>query len=161
MNYEILKTNIIQTHQALQMNAMKAVNKHLTLRNWIIGFYIVEYEQNGEDRAKYGSHLLVNLANDLDKKKVKGLTAPELSRTRQFYSSYPSIFGTLTRELIKIQNFDNSTNIFGSPTQEFKSLNALFAVFQPTNILGSPTQEFDTERLSPEIIHQRNTISCL
>ncbi|WP_443661211.1 hypothetical protein [Eshraghiella crossota] len=30
----------------------------MTLRNWVIGYYIVEYEQDGSDRAQYGSHLL-------------------------------------------------------------------------------------------------------
>ena len=33
----------------------------MTLRNWAIGYYIVEYEQDGSDRAEYGSHLLKNL----------------------------------------------------------------------------------------------------
>jgi predicted nuclease of restriction endonuclease-like (RecB) superfamily len=34
------------------------VNTSLTLRNWIIGYYIVEYEQNGKDRAEYGEKLI-------------------------------------------------------------------------------------------------------
>ena len=41
--------------------AKSAVNKSFTLRNWAIGWYIVEYEQNGNDRAEYGSSLLKNL----------------------------------------------------------------------------------------------------
>ena len=36
--------------------AVKTINQATTLRNWIIGCYIVEYEQNGSDRAKYGGH---------------------------------------------------------------------------------------------------------
>ena len=32
----------------------RAVNISLTLRNWLIGCYIAEYELNGEDRAAYG-----------------------------------------------------------------------------------------------------------
>ena len=32
------------------------VNQLMTLRNWAIGYYIVEYEQEGSDRAEYGSH---------------------------------------------------------------------------------------------------------
>lgn len=38
--------------------AVKTINQATTLRNWIIGCYIVEYEQNGSDRAKYGDNLL-------------------------------------------------------------------------------------------------------
>ena len=38
--------------------AAVAVNQALVLRNWLIGAYIVEFEQNGTDRAKYGTRLL-------------------------------------------------------------------------------------------------------
>jgi hypothetical protein len=48
-----------------QAGAARAVNRHLTLRNWFIGAYIVEFEQNGEDRASYGQELLPRLAGDL------------------------------------------------------------------------------------------------
>ena len=58
MNFEQLATIITDTHQQLQQSAVKAVNQRLTVRNWLIGFYIVEFEQNGEDRATYGEQLL-------------------------------------------------------------------------------------------------------
>lgn len=54
MNFEQLATIITDTHQQLQQSAVKAVNQCQTMRNWLIGFYIVEFEQNGEDRAQYG-----------------------------------------------------------------------------------------------------------
>ena len=57
--------------------------------------YIVEFEQNGADRANYGSKLLRKLAKDIA---IKGLTAPELSRCRQFYQTYPQILGSITQE---------------------------------------------------------------
>lgn len=58
MNFEQLATIITDTHRQLQQSAVKAVNQYQTVRNWLIGFYIVEFEQNGEDRAKYGEGLL-------------------------------------------------------------------------------------------------------
>jgi len=60
----------------------------------LFGFYIVEYEQNGKDRAEYGTDLLKNVAKNI---KIKGLTPPELSRCRQFYNTYPQIIGTLSQ----------------------------------------------------------------
>jgi len=57
MKYEILVDTIQKTHQHFQQQAAKAVNLSLTLRNWLIGFYIVEFEQKGEDRATYGENL--------------------------------------------------------------------------------------------------------
>jgi hypothetical protein len=65
MNFDRLVSSIQDTHTTLQQSAVKAINKHLTIRNWLIGFYIVEFEQNGEDRAEYGKQLLPKLALSL------------------------------------------------------------------------------------------------
>ena len=53
--FEELVNSIYLTHCVLQGNAIKAINYNLTVRNWLIGCYIIEYEQNGDDRAKYGT----------------------------------------------------------------------------------------------------------
>ncbi len=76
MDFNLLANTILETHLSLQQSAAKAVNMHLTIRNWLIGFYIVEFEQNGEDRAEYGARLLSKIEKKI---KLKGLTAPELS----------------------------------------------------------------------------------
>jgi len=113
MEYKKLSLQIQETHNVLYQKAIKAVNSHITVRNWLIGFYIVEFEQNGADRAKYGDKLLQQLAKDIS---IKGLTAPELSRCRQFYHCYPQIIGSLTQE------FENllPSSIVGSATQLFE-----------------------------------------
>ena len=54
MNFESLVGHINQVQDVLQAQAAHAVNLSLTSRNWLVGYYIVEYEQHGEDRAKYG-----------------------------------------------------------------------------------------------------------
>lgn len=95
LNFEALVAEIQQTHQHFQQQAVKAVNMSLTIRNYLIGFYIVEFEQNGEDRAAYGSKLLDSLAAKLS---IKGLVSAEISRCRQFYFCYPQILGALTQE---------------------------------------------------------------
>lgn len=95
MNFELLVDTISKTHSHFQQQAAKAVNVSLTLRNWLIGFYIVEFEQEGEDRAAYGSGLLNRLALEI---KIKGLVSAELSRCRQFYFCYPQILGSVTQE---------------------------------------------------------------
>lgn len=111
MNFDKLVSEIQHTTSHFRQNAIKAVNINLTLRNWIVGFYIVEFEQNGEDRAIYGSQLLQKLAVTIDE---KGLTAPELSRCRQFYSIYPQILGTVTQEFKSIV----SSSILGMLSQK-------------------------------------------
>lgn len=79
--------------------ASRAVNMSLTLRNWLIGMHIYEYEQGGADRAKYGQHLLARLSQALEKKKIRGADIRALTHYRRFYLTYPNIWGSLTPEL--------------------------------------------------------------
>lgn len=92
--------SVIQaTHDFAQKFAVQQVNSALTIRNWMVGFYIVEYEQNGEDRAQYGAKLLPFLAKSLKSKNVKGLDERSLRDCRAFYQTYPQIWGTLSPKL--------------------------------------------------------------
>ena len=113
-NFNSLIAFIDQTHRHFQLQAVKSVNVSLTLRNYLIGFYIVEFEQNGEDRASYGQALLVRLATEL---KIKGLVSAELSRCRQLYFCYPQILVSLTQDL----KYSVPETILGSLTQELQS----------------------------------------
>lgn len=88
MNFETLIQNLQVTHDTLFTSAAKAVNTAMTIRNWLYGYYIVEYEQNGEDRAKYGARLLKELADNIP---VKGISETNLKTFRQFYLTYPAI----------------------------------------------------------------------
>lgn len=92
MRFDKLLTLIQDTNSAMQQGAVKAINRMLTLRNWLIGYYIVEYEQKGEDRAIYGERLLDRLAESLDN---EGLSGRNLKLFRQFYFVYPQIGQTL------------------------------------------------------------------
>lgn len=96
MNFEQLTQACEQAHSYLQGTAISAVNQSLTIRNWLYGHYIVEYEQNGEDRAKYGTELLKTLAGRLSRKHLKGFTDRNLRNCRQFYLAYPRLNQTLS-----------------------------------------------------------------
>src|SRR5208337_316110 len=91
MKYAQLVKAIDSASQQLLGHAAVAVNQALILRNWLIGAYIVEFEQQGEDRAKYGERLLERLAADLRARKVSGASPDMLERTRQFYVVYPQL----------------------------------------------------------------------
>ena len=99
-SFEQLVAVIEETHRAFLERATKAVNLSLTVRNWLIGYYIREYEQAGEDRAAYGDQLLDLLAGRLRKSGLKRAEARELRRFRQFYLAYPQIRETLTPEFL-------------------------------------------------------------
>ena len=95
MNFEQLATIITDTHQQLQQSAVKAVNQCQTVRNWLMGFYIVEFEQNGEDRAQYGEQLLKKLEQRVNQ---KGLNVTLFQRSRMFYGAYPQ-FSTMIEKM--------------------------------------------------------------
>ncbi|MEI6767191.1 MAG: PDDEXK nuclease domain-containing protein [Bacteroidota bacterium] len=92
MNFELLLQKLQFTHDTLHASAAKSVNISLTLRNWIYGYYIVEYEQNGDDRAKYGKKLLKELSKKIS---IKGISETNLKIFRQFYLTYPQISQTV------------------------------------------------------------------
>ena len=106
-NFERLIENVYQTHCLLQENAAKAVNFNLTVRNWLVGWYIVEYEQNGEDRAQYGKRLIDEMAKKLKEKGIKGLAPTPLRLCRTFYLTYPQIQPTVSVELQRIDYKQN------------------------------------------------------
>lgn len=89
MNFTNLVSVIEHTHSHFQQQASKAVNLSLTLRNWLIGFYITEFELHGEDRAVYGQKLFDELAVRL--KGIKGIDRRSLYRYKDFYQLYPYI----------------------------------------------------------------------
>jgi YhcG PDDEXK nuclease domain/DUF1016 N-terminal domain len=84
ISYKLLISSIAEVHARTQAGAAGAVNRYLTLRNWFIGAYIVEFEQNGEDRASYGQELLPRLARDLKKRSIPGCSPEMLGRMRVF-----------------------------------------------------------------------------
>jgi predicted nuclease of restriction endonuclease-like (RecB) superfamily len=116
---------------------VKAVNVSLTVRNWLVGYYIVEFEQKGEDRAKYGQKLIKVLAEKIS---VKGLGETNLKLSRQFYSTYPELGNIILEEIaIFLPN-----QIRQSKTDEFNIIDKEKLIFrqlatdesQKTNNLG-------------------------
>jgi predicted nuclease of restriction endonuclease-like (RecB) superfamily len=90
-NFAELVLSIERTHALFAAQASKAINVSLTLRNWLIGHHIAEYELQGADRADYGERLLERLAQRLGEAGLRRIDARELRRFRQFYAAYPQI----------------------------------------------------------------------
>jgi predicted nuclease of restriction endonuclease-like (RecB) superfamily len=91
-SFDELSASVLQTHQMAQAGAIRAVNQMATLRNWLIGCYIVEYEQKGCDRAKYGDRLLKRLEESVN---TKGLNVTLFRNSRSFYKLYPQMSSLL------------------------------------------------------------------
>lgn len=96
MKYRQLIRAIESASQQLAGRVASVANQALVLRNWLVGAYLVEFEQRGEDRAKYGEQLLERIATDLETRDLKGLSLSNLKSFRQFYRTYPQISQAVT-----------------------------------------------------------------
>jgi predicted nuclease of restriction endonuclease-like (RecB) superfamily len=99
MLYNQLIETIENTHVSLRKRAVSSINQQLVIRNWLIGFYIVEFEQHGQDRAEYGQNLLENISKSLQNKGLKGFARRSLNDYRLFYSAYPQIWQPVAAKL--------------------------------------------------------------
>ena len=70
-------------------NAVRSVDFCRVQMYWNIGRRIFEEEQDGKDRADYGSYLIKNLASKIEPEYGKGFSVRQLERSRQFYRLYP------------------------------------------------------------------------
>jgi predicted nuclease of restriction endonuclease-like (RecB) superfamily len=98
-DFNSLVSSIVHIHQQTQEFAAKAVNVALTLRNWLIGCRIVEFEQEGNDRAAYGENLMAKLSQRLATHGLPQVTPRDLRRFRQLYQTYPQIWQSVTAKL--------------------------------------------------------------
>ena len=113
MNFEALVKHISTIQNTLQAQAAHAVNLALTSRNWLMGCYIVEFEQNGEDRAAYGEQLLKKLEQRL---KTKGLNERRFREFRRLYLVYPQLKEPVTQYIAsQIQIRQSLTAEFTEP----------------------------------------------
>ncbi len=95
MTFDRLVLSIRGIDEELAAQAGRAVNISLTLRNWLIGRHIEEYERCGVDRAQYGERLMDRLADELTRQGVSRCDRRELYRYRTFYLAYPKIVESL------------------------------------------------------------------
>lgn len=90
---------ISETQQYFKQQAQRQVNTALTLRNWLFGFYIAEYELNGSDKAEYGAKLVKEIASRLEKAGFKQIRERHLYLCKDFYIAYPNILRTVSAKL--------------------------------------------------------------
>ncbi len=95
LDFQSLVAAIRQVDEHLAAQAGKAVNVCLTLRNWLIGAYVGEFELRGADRAAYGGHLLGELSRALRSQNVSNAGRRQLYNYLAFYRAYPQIVRTV------------------------------------------------------------------
>lgn len=96
--YQNLIHQIGELFQSGRQRAIQSVNTVLVQTYWEIGRYIVEFEQQGNERAEYGTQLFERLSKDLTSQYGKGFGRSNLLYMRKLYLSF-QISGTLSHLL--------------------------------------------------------------
>lgn len=93
-----LADNIAALVSEAKAHLARSANVVMLASYWNIGKYIVEFEQEGNAKAKYGTALLSSLSKILRAKLGKGYSHPNLNNMRKFYLLYPN-FQTVSEKL--------------------------------------------------------------
>ena len=82
-------TEIRQIIETSRTNAIRSVDFSRVQMYWLLGKRIFEEEQQGKDRADYGTYLIRNLAEELMPTYGSGFSVRQLEQSRRFYRMYP------------------------------------------------------------------------
>jgi len=137
MDFNKLIHTLSEINSGLKEQCIRAVNLSLTLRNWLFGFYIFEFEQRGKDRAEYAKALLARIAAELKSLSIPNTDERELRRFRQFclaYSMVAQFFknnlpirGLLISELIFQEQISKEYPNRGLPNPRFEINDNLYS----------------------------------
>ncbi len=110
--FDVLVSGLERVNEQARRAAARSVDQILTLRSWLIGTWIVAYEQEGRDRARYGERLIVSLAATFRARGVSGLQASNLRNCRQIALTWPrlgirqTVSGELAAEILQTVSGD-------------------------------------------------------
>ena len=155
MTFDSLVGRINLIQDALQAQAAHAVNLSLTARNWLVGYYIVEFEQHGADRAKYGEELINRLAERIDR---KGFEPRSLRVYRRVYLVYPQLGTAIGTYLQKNSSFllDSNITIWQSVIAKFQATDN-----QSNEIWRSALAKLEDWSTSAERLFYRLNYTCI
>ena len=106
-DFENLAELCRRTHEETRHAAARIVDRSLVVRNWLFGWYIVEYEQHGADRAEYGAALIKRLAAKLA---IRGCSSRSLALSSKFYRCYSEILQTASAKLMTASQDETLSN---------------------------------------------------
>ncbi len=112
--YGDVHTGIVELLESARRAAARSVNVVMTATYWEIGRRIVEFEQGGRGRAKYGEALIERLAVDLTHRFGRGFSRRNIEQMRQFYLGWP-IAQTVSAQSLPSQIPQTPSAKFSSP----------------------------------------------
>ena len=89
--YELLLQNVGDALSRGRNRVASFVGAQTVYTYWEIGKHIVEYEQNGHEKAEYGSDVLNRLSRDLTEHFGKGFSRGDVFYMRKLFITYPKV----------------------------------------------------------------------
>ncbi len=149
---------VSQIDEVFEDNTAKAINKNITARNWLTGYYIVNYEQNGNDRAQYGAKTLQKQAEQLNK---KSLSYRNLKLYRQFYTEFKQLAKPIS-EFISSEFASNKQISAILPTEILIFQNSKNDLANTVCQIGqSPIAQFNEVQIPPETLFNKISFTHL
>ena len=86
---QLIISQIKELMETSRASVVREVNNAMLRYYWEVGRIIVEHEQDGEIKAKYGVRLLSELSKRLTSEVGRGYSKSNLYNMRDFYLTYP------------------------------------------------------------------------
>jgi predicted nuclease of restriction endonuclease-like (RecB) superfamily len=145
---EILHTEARYIIESGRKAAYHAVNTSMVKTYWEIGQLIVEEEQQGEERAKYGKYLITELSKRLTLEFGKGYDERNLFYMKQFYITYPIV--NALRSQLTWTHYRLLTKVHNISARAFYEQEAIKSGWN-TRALDRQINAFYYERLSSSL----------
>lgn len=112
-----------------------AANNIMTYAYWNVGKRIIEQEQKGESKARYGSYLVKRLSQELSEEYGIGFSVANIRNCRQLYLTFPkesygySLIGKIhwshLRTIMRLDNEEVRYFYLNEVANEYQSVNEL------------------------------------
>jgi predicted nuclease of restriction endonuclease-like (RecB) superfamily len=144
--YKQFSGSICKLLEEARIYTVRSVNAILAATYWKIGRRVVEFEQEGKERAEYGSALLQRLSKDLTKRFGRGFGVDNLQRMRAFYLEYKpeTIYATMSRkskeENVSSEKYATLSHISVEQIHQIKSKTAsrIFTLKELASVFSLP-----------------------
>ena len=125
--YETILAEVAELLESARRASVRATNAFMTATYWEIGRRIVEFEQRGSKKAKYGETLIAQLSLDLTARFGRGFGPVNLSQMRKFYLVWPParIFRTVSEKSLPASYEDQK---FQTLSETLQTLSAQFTL---------------------------------
>jgi hypothetical protein len=100
-NIQNLSASFVQDIKTIigqaRTHAVRSVEFHRVEMYWKLGERIFNEEQQGKERADYGTFLIRNLASEIEPEFGSGFSYRQLNWCRQFYRTFPIVSALRTQ----------------------------------------------------------------